>query len=316
MAGIPLYIAQRLLLAVPLLIGATLAAFALGVMAPGDPALHMLEQQGVRNPAPEQLAAMRTALGLDRPLADQYIGWLGRFVRGDLGTSLVTGKPVAAELARTAPATLMLAGLALAVALVSGVGAGLLAGHAKDRWPDHVIRVAAQLLLSMPGFWLAILLIALFAEQLRWLPTSGWTSWRHAILPGIVLGAGTAAVMSRMTRTYAIATLAQPFVLAARGRGLPSGLIAGDFVLRPMLAPLLALAGTYLTGIVSGTVIVETIFAIPGAGRYAYEAVLRRDYVAIQGYVALVSLLYIAIGILTDIAACLADPRIALDRRA
>ncbi|WP_198151089.1 ABC transporter permease [Hyphomicrobium sulfonivorans] len=227
--------------------------------------------------------------------------------------SIITGKSIAAELARTLPVTLTLAALALAFAMIVGVISGLIAGHFKDTWVDHAGRFGALLLLSVPGFWLAIVLILVFSEHLRWLPTSGWTDWKSVILPTFVLGAGTAAIMSRMTRAYTISNLVEPYVIAARGRGLPSGVIAGDFVLRNMLVPLIGLAGTYLGGILSGTVIVEYIFAIPGAGRFAYESVLRRDYTAIQSYVALISLAYVGIGILTDLAVQFVDPRVRLE---
>lgn len=316
MANVALTVLLRLVAAVPVLVGATFAAFLLGVAAPGDPALHVLAQKGIHNPPPEQIEAVREAWGLNRPLVDQYTDWLSHFVRGDMGVSIVTGKSISAELARTLPVTLTLSVLALAFALFTGIASGLVAGYLKDTWIDQASRFGALVFLSIPGFWLAIVLISIFSEHLRWLPTSGWVDWIDVILPTIVLGAGTAAVMSRMTRAYTISNLVEPYVLAARGRGLPESVIAGDFVLRNMLVPLIGLAGTYLGGILSGTVIVEYIFAIPGAGRFAYESVLRRDYTAIQSYVALVSLAYIAIGIATDLVIYFVDPRIRFEGRA
>lgn len=310
------YVARRLATALPVLIGATIIAFLLGVVAPGDPAREALSQSGAYEPTPEEVEIMRVQLGLDRPLPVQYVAWLGRVVQGDLGTSYVTRLPIGEEMLRRLPVTLQLAGAAILVVAVVGIGGGMLLGYFHNSWLDHLGRIGTLTVLSIPGFWLAIMLIILFAENLRLLPTSGWRTPAHAILPAIVLATGTSAVLMRLARGLMLEVMSRPYITAARARGLPEWLIVFGHVLRNILVPLITVLGTYSGSVIGGTVIVETIFALPGIGRYAVEAIFRRDYPVIQGYVLFTSAAFVGFNLLTDIFCYFIHPQLRLGGRA
>lgn len=309
MGGVGAYILRRLLLAVPVLIGATLIAFVLGVAADGDPAREALAQSGIVEPSPAEIEAMRIELGLDRPLIVQYGAWLSRAARGDLGTSYITRQPVADELLRRLPVTLQLAMCAVALAAFLGIGGGLAMGYWHGRAIDHAGRIVSLIILSMPGFWLAILLVILFAENLKILPTSGYGRLEHLVLPAVVLASGTSAVLMRLTRSVMLEVMHQPYVTAARGRGLSERAVVFGHVLRNMLVPLLTVLGTYFGAILGGSVVVEFIFALPGIGRYALDAISSRDYPVIQGYVVFTALVFVGFNLLTDLLCFWISPK-------
>lgn len=309
MDSIGAYIVRRLLLAVPVLLGATLIAFVLGVAAPGDPAREMLGQNGFVEPSPAEVEAMRVTLGLDRPVLVQYGGWLGRLLQGDLGTSYITSEPVADELLRRLPVTLQLAVCAVGLAMLLGIGGGLLTGYFHGRWIDHVGRVVSLVILSVPGFWLAIVLIMLFAENWKLLPTSGYGRLEHLVLPALVLASGTMAVLMRLTRSVMLEVVHQPYITAARGRGLSEQVIVFGHVLRNMLVPLITVLGSYFGAILGGSVIVEVIFALPGIGRYAVDGIFRRDYPVIQGYVVFTALVFVGFNLLADLLCLWISPQ-------
>ena len=310
------YMLRRMMLAVPVLVGATVIAFALGVIAPGDPVADALAQNGFDAPTPEEIEAMRIALGLDRPLPIQYFGWLGGVLRGDLGRSIFTDLPIAGEFARRLPVTLSLAVSAVILAVAVGVPLGMAMGYWRNRPFDHVGRFMTLTLLSVPGFWLALMLILVFSETLRWLPTSGPGGWRHMVLPSAVLATGMAAVLMRLGRAVMLEAMSEPHIIAARGRGLSEARIVAGHALKNMAAPLITVTGTYFGGIVGGSVIVEVIFALPGIGQYAVEGIFRRDYPVIQGYVLFTAAIFVLFNLAADLACLLVNPQVRLGARA
>lgn len=309
------YILRRLILAVPVLFGATLIAFTLGVIAPGDPVAGALMQSGFDAPTEAEIAAMRTELGLDRPLPVQYVSWLGNVLTCDFGTSIYTDRPVAEEFARRLPTTLALAGAALILAVLIGLPSGLAMGYWAHSFGDRAGRVVALTLLSMPGFWLALMLILIFAETLRWLPTSGLGSWQHLILPALVLSTGMAALLMRLSRAVMLEALAEAHITAARARGLAELRVVLIHALKGAAAPLITVTGGYFGAILGGSVIVEVIFAIPGIGQYAVEGIFNRDYPVIQGYVLFTAAVYVVFNLLADLACLVVNPQLRLGAR-
>lgn len=309
MGEIGAYIVRRLLLAVPVLLGATLIAFTLGVAAPGDPVREALAQNGALEPSPVEIEAMRTRLGLDRPFLVQYGEWLLGLVQGDLGASLISGQPVADELLRRLPVTLSLSLCAVVLAGVFGVSGGLLMGYCHGRLIDQAGRIVSLIILSMPGFWLALLLILLFAEHWKVLPTSGYGGIEHLVLPAAVLASGTMAVLARLTRSVMLEVMHQPYVTAARARGLSESVVVFRHIFRNMLVPIITVLGTYFGAILGGSVIVEVIFALPGIGRYAVDGIFRRDYPVIQGYVVLTALTFVTFNLLADLLCLWISPK-------
>jgi len=310
------YVLRRLMLAVPVLAGATIIAFILGVVAPGDPVADALAQNGFDSPTPQEIEAMRVALGLDRPLPVQYMDWLGGVVRGDLGRSIFTDLPIAQEFARRVPVTLSLAVCAVILAVVFGVPLGMAMGYWHNRAFDHVSRFITLTLLSVPGFWLALMLIFVFSETLRWLPTSGLGDWRHLVLSSAVLATGMAAVLMRLGRAVMLEVMSESYIIAARGRGLTEARVVIGHALKNMAAPLITITGAYFGGILGGAVIVEVIFALPGIGQYAVEGIFRRDYPVIQGYVLFTAAIFVLFNLLADLACLLVNPQLRPGQRA
>ena len=304
------------MLAVPVLFGATVIAFTLGVIAPGDPVAGALMQSGFDAPTEAEIAAMREELGLNRPLPLQYLSWVAGVVQGDFGTSIYTDRPVVDEFARRLPTTLALAGVALVLAVLIGLPTGLAMGYWAGHVGDRAGRVIALTLLSVPGFWLALMLILVFAETLRWLPTSGLGSWQHLVLPSLVLSTGMAALLMRLSRAVMLEALAEAHITAARSRGLSEARVVLIHALKGAAAPLITVTGGYFGAILGGSVIVEVIFAIPGIGQYAVEGIFNRDYPVIQGYVLFTAGVYVIFNLAADIACLLVNPQLRLGARA
>lgn len=299
-------------MALPILIGATLIAFLLGVVAPGDPAREALGQNGVSQPSANDIAAMREELGLNRPLPVQYLSWLGRVVQGDFGRSYISRRPVAEELLRRLPITIQLALSSMLLAAVIGIGAGMAMGYFHGTAFDHGGRILALTILSIPGFWLAILLIVLFAEILHLLPTSGFGTWQQMILPAVVLGSGTSAILMRLARAVMLEVMSQPYILTARAKGLSEPQVVLRHALRNMLIPLVTVIGSQAGEVFGGAVIVEVIFALPGLSRYAIEGIYQRDYPVVQGFVLVAALVYVIFNLIIDVLYTLINPQIRL----
>ncbi|MCB0160583.1 MAG: ABC transporter permease [Caldilineaceae bacterium] len=292
---------------------ATLVFFLLRLV-PGDPLAAMLAD--VDPAAAEQL---RAKLGLDQPLYVQYARWLGQLVQGDFGNSIYgSNVPVSQILAEAIPRTLSLASLALVIALSISITAGMISALRKNTWMDYTVTFGAFLGLSMPDFWLGILLIIIFAVNLQWLPAIGykplsdgfWPWFSHLILPAIAVGTPFAAVIARMIRSSMLEVLSADYVKVARAKGLRERWIIWRHAFRNALIPVITVMGIALALLMSGTVIVENVFAIKGLGRVLIQGILNRDYPVVQGAILVVSVLLVFTNLLVDLLYTVIDPRI------
>ena len=304
-----LYAATRLLILFPFLIGLTVLAFALGVLSPGDPALAVLTMDGSAEPTAEELSAMRSRLGLDRPYAVQYVSWLANVLTGDLGISYLTHKPVLSELMAHLPVTFHLAIWAMGWVLLLGIPGGLWAAWRKNSRAEMGIRLLSLFFISVPSFWLAILLMLLLSEEWQILPSSGYGSWRQMIMPSFVLAAGTAAATLRLEQTAILEVMEKPFILTGRAKGLPMSYIERYHVLPNALMPVITMVGTYFGSILGGSVIVENLFSFPGLGSYVLSAIWGRDYPVIQGYVLVSGTIFIFFNYLVDLSYYVLSPK-------
>ncbi|MBN2170166.1 MAG: ABC transporter permease [Candidatus Krumholzibacteriota bacterium] len=301
------FLTHRLLALAPVLLGVTFLSFLLLYVVPGDPV------QAVAGERYDEavLAELRAELHLDDPLLVRYGRFLGGLLRGDLGRSYVTREPVAERIAATFPNTLRLALAAMAVAVVLGLGLGIAAAARPGSWLDRAAMVMASLGISVPVFWLGMVLILFFSMRLRWLPPSGFGegSLRHLILPALTLGAGSAAMVARMTRASLLEVLGQDYIRTARAKGLHPARVLLVHALRNALLPVVTVIGNDFGSYLSGSVLTEKIFAWPGLGRYTLEAVAKRDLPAIQGAVLVMALVFVGVNLLVDLTYAWIDPR-------
>lgn len=304
------FLTERLLLSVPILFGITLGAFLLGVIAPSDPALVVLTLDGTSEPSAAELEAMREQMGLNEPLVMQFLHWAFRVAQGNLGASYITGISVCESLLYRFPVTLWLALVALAWVITLAIPAGIWAAVKANRWQDRSLRSFAMVASAIPGFWLAIVMIHYFAERWRILPSSGYGSWEQMVLPGFVLAAGTMAAMMRLQRTSLLEVMEEPFVLTERSQGLSPWRILWRHAVPNSWLSVVTLIGTYSVGILGGSIVIESIFSLPGLGSYVLEAIRGRDYPAIQGYVLFVGFLVILINWLVDLSYFYLNPKL------
>ncbi|MBV8349628.1 MAG: ABC transporter permease [Mycolicibacterium sp.] len=310
------FLARRLLYSVVVLFGVLIVVFALVHLVPGDPVRLAL---GTRY-SPDSYNALRSASGLDRPIVVQFFSYIGSALRGDLGVSFRNGDPVTVTLLERLPATLSLAAVGIVIALVISVPAGIWAALHEGRLSDAIVRIASQFGVSIPDFWMGILLIGLFASTLGWLPTSGYqplvghpAGWlRHVILPGFTVGIVAGAIMTRYIRSAVLDVASMEYVRTARSKGLPPPVVTFRHILRNALIPVLTITGIQLATILGGVIVVEVVFAWPGVGRLTYTAVEARDYPLIQGAVLLIAVLFLLINLIVDVLYALVDPRIRL----
>jgi peptide/nickel transport system permease protein len=301
-------ILSRIGSAVQVVFGVCTLVFLLIHLVPGDPVEAMLGESA--RPADRQ--ALREALGLDQPLFEQYLRYLGGLARLDLGQSFQFQRPVTDLLAERAPPTLELAGAALALALVLAVPLGVLAARNRGGALDSGAMGFSLLGISIPNFWLGPLLILVFSLWLGWTPVSGRDGPVSLILPAVTLGTGLAAVLARMVRSSVLEVLGEDFVRTARAKGLSETAVMWHHALRNAWLPVLTLVGLQLGGLLGGAVITETVFAWPGVGSLLVEAIQNRDYPVVQASVLLVSLAYVLVNTLTDLIYAWVDPRIRL----
>jgi peptide/nickel transport system permease protein len=280
---------------------------------PGDPAVAL----GAENRDPAVMAAIRHSYGLDKPLPVQYVKWISKALRGDLGLD-ARQLPVAHTIVTRLPITLELAFLAILVGTVIGVLAGVIAAVRRGKLSDHSATATALVGLSVPHFWLGLMMIILFAVDLHWLPASGYVSFRehplenleHLVMPAIVLGTGLSAVLMRQTRSAMLNSLSADYVRTARAKGLSERMVIGKHALRNSLITVTTVVGLQLGALISGAVITEQIFVIPGFGRLTLDAVNERDYTLLQGVVLVAATGYVVVNLLVDIAYSLLNPRI------
>jgi ABC-type dipeptide/oligopeptide/nickel transport system permease component len=303
------YLARRLLLTVPVLIGVATLVFALIHLVPGDPAQAMLGESASQ----EEIESLRHALGLDRPLLEQYGAFMLGIAKGDLGSSFRYGTPVTREIRDRLWRTLQLAVAAMGVAILVAVPLGILAAVFRGTAVDHTSMTLALVGISMPNFWLGPLLAILFAVRLGWLPVAGTGSLAHLVLPAVTLGAALAAILARMTRASLLDELRELYVVAARARGLSRARAILRHAFRNSLIPVVTIIGLQFGAVLTGTIITETIFAWPGVGRLLIQAITFRDYPLVQGCILFISFTYVLMNLLTDLSYGLLDPRIRYD---
>ncbi|MFO1149898.1 MAG: ABC transporter permease [Alsobacter sp.] len=285
----------------------TVAVTVLIHLVPGDPVQIMYAQS--QGTTPEQLEEIRRSLGLDRPIAEQYVRFLGRLLHGDLGTTVRGQQSVAALILQRLPNTLLLAFTAMGIALLIGLPLGFLAAYHRGQLLDTALMSLAIAGISIPHFWLGLLLLFTFAVELQWLPVAG-TGGANLVLPAVTLGLSNAAIVARMTRSAMIDVMSQDFVRTAHARGLPKALVLRRHVLRAGLVPVVTTLGMQFATMMGGAIVVENIFAWNGVGRLAIEAIFQRDYPMIQGFILVFATVVVIVSILLDVAYALLDPRI------
>jgi len=311
------YLLRRLLLAIPVLLGVSILVFVMMRLIPGDVVDRILAGN-VGAVSPERREEMRQLFGLDQPLHVQYIDWLSNVVRGDLGRSLLNGRPVLTDLMLRLPVSLELATLSLLVTLAIGVPLGVLSASRRYELPDYIASFLALGGVSIPNFWLGTMLVLIFSLGLRWLPSAGYMAFtedpvqnlRLMILPVIALSIAEAAVIMRMVRSTTLEVLRQDYVRTARAKGLGGFGVMVHHVLTNTLIPVLTVVGLSIGYLLSGTIIIEEVFSIPGIGRFALMGILNRDYPVVQGAVLLIALIYVAVNLVVDLLYGVVDPRV------
>ncbi len=297
---------RRLLLSIPTLAGVLVVVFLLLYVAPGDPVMAMVGERA----DPETIARLRTELRLDDPLPVQFAHYAGGVLRGDLGRSYITGRPILSDLLERFPKTLELAGAAMLLAAICGITLGVLAARRPGGWTDRLSLGIAYLGTSFPVYWIGLLLILVFAVQLRWLPPSGFGRPQNLVLPALALGMRSIAFLARMTRSAMLDALGADFTRTARAKGVPERLVVVRHALRNALIPVITVLGLDFGAYLTGSILTETIFSWPGLGRYVVNAIARRDLPGVQGAVLFMSVVFVLVNLVTDMGYAKADPRV------
>jgi peptide/nickel transport system permease protein len=329
------YAIRRTLTILPVLLGVSILVFGFVHLIPGDPAVTMLGERAT----PEKVAAVKQRLGLDQPIYEQYLIYMGKVVRGDLGISIVRGDPVLPDLLRRFPATVELATAAMLLAVLFGIPVGIACAVWRKSVVDSLSRVGALAGVSMPIFWLGLMLAWLFGVELGWLPTGGrldsmtrsfepwtnfvildailkrdwgvlWDALRHLILPAVALATIPLAVVARMTRASMLEVLSRDYIRTAEAKGLRQANVVLHHALRNALLPVLTVVGLQVGSLLAGAILTETIFSWPGIGRWVYESIESRDYAIVQGATLFIAVIVVAVNLLTDLLYAAVDPRI------
>lgn len=303
------YFAGRVIALIPTLFGISVIAFLLGILSPGNPAEIALSQGGYE-PTPDQIEYMEKELGLDKPYSVQYFNWLGNVLKGDFGKSYINGRPVADELLRRLPKTVCLAAYSIFITCFFGISLGIIAAWFRETVVERFLMVFLNIILSLPAFWIGLLLILFFSEKMKLFPTSGYGGIRHMILPAITLSCITTATIARLMRASLLAEFGKSYYITAATRGLSKKQLIVNNALPNAVAPVLPMIGNFLGGILGGTVVVESIFAIPGIGSYAIEAIGTKDYPVLQSYVLVTGFIFIVISLLVDIIGIWISPKL------
>ena len=316
--GLPAYALRRLLLAVPVLFGVSVLVFAVLHLAPGDPAAIMLGAQATK----EDVVRLHRDLGLDQPLVVQYVRWIGHVLQGDLGRSIPLGRAVLPEVLLRFKATLVLTAGALLIAILLGLSAGIVSAVKQYTWLDRISMGVAVTGVSLPVFWTGIMLIILFALQLRWFPSSGMSSpygsgvadvlW-HLVLPAVTLGTASAAALARLTRSSVLEIIRQDYVRSARAKGLAEHAVIARHVLKNAINPIITVLGLQVGFLLGGAILTETVFSWPGLGSMMVRAIQARDYPLVQGGVLLIATTFVLVNLVVDLLYAVFDPRIRYD---
>jgi peptide/nickel transport system permease protein len=312
------YILKRLAQLLPVLVLVSVMVFSLLHLIPGD-VVDVIMGEGHDDPVVE--AVLRKELGLDQPLPVQYLLWMSRVVQGDLGQSLITHKPVTGMILKRLPATILLALASGFVAIIISIPAGIIAAYRQNSIADFIAMGISLGGISIPNFWLGIMLILFFSQFMGWLPSMGYTpllknpmdALAHLIMPAVTLGTAMAASLTRFTRSEMLEELRQDYVRTARAKGLKERIVLLKHVLKNSLIPTVTIIGLQIAGLLDGAVITETVFAWPGIGRLAVQAVLERDYPLIQGIVLFAAVIFVVMNLLVDLTYRLLDPRVRLE---
>lgn len=300
------YVAKRLGSTIFVLLGVSALVFGLLHLIPGDPVRYMLGEFA----PPEAVTELRRSMGLDAPLHEQYAGFVWRVARGDLGRSLITNLPVSREIKARFPVTLQLALMSLAVGVAIGLSAGVGAAVRHNRPADFALMVGALIGISAPSFWIAFLLMWAFAVKLALFPVSGFDGLHSLVLPAVTLGLLSGGSIARLTRSSLLEVLRQDYVRTAHAKGATRSGVLHRHALRNALIPVVTLIGLQFGGLLSGAVVTETVFALPGVGQYAVQAIAKRDFPVIQGVVLIFAMVFVVVNLIVDLLYGLLDPRI------
>ncbi len=302
------FLLRRAALAIPTLLGVLIVAFLLLYVAPGDPVQEMVGERADS----ATVARLRAELHLDKPLPQQFAYYAGGVLRGDLGRSYITGRPITRDIAERFPNTALLAISAMTLAILIGIPLGILSARYPDTWVDRLASVGAYLGISFPVYWVGLVLILIFAVGLRWLPPSGFGAGNpvYLLLPALALGTRSIAVLARQTRSAVLESLGADYVRTARAKGTREHDVVWRHALRPALIPVITVLGLDVGNYLTGSILTETVFSWPGLGRYVVNAIARRDLPAIQGSVLFLSVVFVIVNLVTDIAYAVVDPRV------
>jgi len=303
------YVIKRLLSIIPVLFGISLLLFFMLRALPGDPAQVLAGQMAT----PEDIERIRHQLGLDRPVYIQYAVFLGQLAKFDLGRSARTQNPVIQEIWARLPNTILLAVVAITLACIFGIPAGIISAIRPYTFLDYLVTSAALFGISMPVFWLGLMLVIVFSVILPWLPAGGTGSWKHVILPSITLTAFVVAFIARMTRSSMLEVLSQDYTTTARSKGLMEKVVVIKHALKNALIPIITVVGLHFGMLLGGAVLTETVFAWPGVGRLIVDSILARDYPVIQGTILIFGLIYTLVNLMVDVIYAFVDPRIRYD---
>jgi len=303
------FVGRRLLSAIPTLFGVLVVAFLLLNVVPGDPVAEMVGERADS----ATIARLRAELRLDDPLLKQFGHYLWGVVRGDLGNSYITQRPILGDLIERFPKTLQLAGAAMLIAATLGITLGILAAARPHGAVDRFSMLLAYVGVSFPVYWVGLLLILLFAVTLQWLPPSGYGGIAYLVLPALTLGMRSIAFLARMTRGAMLDVLSSDFVRTARAKGLAEAAVIGRHAFRNALMPVITVLGLDVGNYLTGSILTETIFSWPGVGRYVLQAIEKRDLPAVQGSILFLSVVFVLVNLITDLLYAKADPRVAYD---
>jgi peptide/nickel transport system permease protein len=312
------YIIRRLLYSIPVLFFVSLISFSLMQLVPGDPAM-VIAGTGA---SPAEVELIREQLGLNEPFHVQLLSWYANLLQGDLGTSLLLGRDVIEVTLERLPVSLSIALYALVLTLIFGIIMGIFAALRQNTWVDQAVMTLALVGVSLPNFWLALILIVIFAVELGWLPTAGYVDYQEdfvgwllsATLPALSLAMLQMGLLARITRSTMLEVLRQDYIRTARAKGLPEHVVVGKHALKNVMIPVVTVIGIIFSVLLSGSVVIETIFTIPGVGSLLGSAILRRDYPVIQGGLLLVATMLLLLNLLIDVLYAYFDPRVRYGR--
>ena len=300
------YIAKRILLLIPVLLGISLVVLILIDITPGDPARMMLGAQATQ----AQVEELRDELGLNDPLPVRYLRFLRNVLQGDFGNSLMTKRPILDEILQRFPYTLMLVSLSIVMSIFIGIPIGIFASTHQNTWKDNTSMFLALFCVSMPSFWFALLLIRFFGVQLRWLPISGVSTWKGWVLPCVAMALGLTALIARQMRSDLLEVIRQDYITTARAKGLSERKVIYRHSLKNAMIPVIMVIGGMFGASLGGSLIAEVIYSIPGLGQYIMTGLNNRDYPVIQGGILIISTMFAIVILLVDVVFALVDPRI------